>query len=107
MENQTQPTIEPQIPVQSVSEQKTESKKPLPKLKLTALIILLLLILTIPFGGFLLLGKLGIHPKPSTITIKTVAPTTNPTPTKAPSSLSPNTGNLYGDIKVRLNEIIK
>lgn len=83
MENQTQPTIQPQMPAQPISEQKTEAKKPLPKLKLMALIILLLLVLTVPFGGYLLLGKMGIHPKPSTITIKTVKPTRAPTPTSA------------------------
>jgi hypothetical protein len=81
MENQEQLPIQPQIPVQSLRpEQKTEAKKPLPKLKIAALIVLLILVLTVPFGGYLLLGKMGIHPKPSTVTIKTTTPTATPTP---------------------------
>jgi hypothetical protein len=51
------------------------------------------LILTIPFGGYLLLGKMGIYPKPSVVTIKTTIPAptisvTSPTPTSGiPNSL--------------------
>ena len=83
MENQTQQsqsTIQ-QMPVQPTLlpvEPKTEAKKPLPKLKILSLIILLLLVLTVPFGGYLLLGKFGIHPKSSTVTLKATAPTPNP-----------------------------
>jgi len=79
MENQEQP-IQPQTPVQP-TESPVKIKRPLPKLKLIAALVLLILVLTLPFGGYLLLGKLGIHPKPSTVTIKTTAPTPTPNPT--------------------------
>jgi hypothetical protein len=73
--------MEPNKPIQPApepiqpTEQKIEPKKQLPKLKIAALIILLLLVLAVPFGGYLLLEKLGIHPKPSVTTIKTPTPT--------------------------------
>lgn len=39
---------------------------------------------------------------------KNSAPKTQtPTPSKTTNSLNPNTGNLYNDIKVRLNEVLK
>jgi hypothetical protein len=56
--------------LQGQQDQKT--KKPLPKLKLAALIILLLLIVSLPFGAYIVLGQLGIHPKPSTFNIKLI-----------------------------------
>jgi hypothetical protein len=66
MENQ-EPTIQP-------TEPKIEAKKPLPKLPILIAAVLLILVLTLPMGGYLILNKLGIHPKPSAVTIKTTAP---------------------------------
>lgn len=86
MENQTQPTIQPLTPVQPPAPQPSEPpmklKKPLPRLPLIITAVMLVLAISLPFGGYLLLGRLGIHPKPSTVTIKITAPSPTPTSIK-------------------------
>jgi hypothetical protein len=71
MENEIQPTIQPQTSVQPISPKPKFSFKSKWPLAILAAII----ILSLPLGGFLLLGKLGIHPKSSTVTIRTSTPT--------------------------------
>ena len=49
--------------------------------------IVLLLILSLPLGGYILLGKMGVKPVPSKIAI--TIPTSTPTPTKESNSPTP------------------
>jgi flagellar basal body-associated protein FliL len=74
-------------------------KKSLPKWPLIiAGIILVATLLT----GVYILGK------NQSANRKSAQKTTQiPAPTKTTNALNPNTGNLYSDIKVRLNEVLK
>lgn len=82
MENQTQSTIDASIPDQP-PEPTVKAKKPLSKLILATTVVLIFLALALPFGVYLGLRAMGIHPKPSTITINATESTKTPNPTLA------------------------
>lgn len=74
------------------------------------LVIFILIILGI--GGYFLLGKSAnprsISKNNSLPTTVAISPTTaQPLPTATNNSLNPNTGNLYSDIKTKLDQVIK
>lgn len=80
-------------------------------------IIILIIVVVLAVGGYLLYKQYNQPVSQSQQTVQysptptsSSAPTSSPTP-KATSakttSLNPNTGNLYTDIKVRLNAVLK
>lgn len=82
-------------------------------------IIILIIVAVLAVGGYLLYKQYNQPVSQSQQTLKySPAPTSSsapvstssPTPTATPAkttSLNPNTGNLYTDIKVRLNAVLK
>jgi len=86
MENQEQPTnIEPQMPVQPVTEPiqastppPIESKKSLPKWPL--IVVGVILLATLLTGSFVLYKNLNVKPKPASKTVQVITPTATPTP---------------------------
>ena len=97
-ENNTIP--EPlQIPNDIPTKFQTEPKKPLPKFRLIILAILVLVIISLPLGAYLMLRAFGIHPKSSTVTIKS----TSPTPTPTIISLQPLTASESSTWKTYVN----
>jgi flagellar basal body-associated protein FliL len=97
-DSQEQQPIQSQVPDQQAP-QSFESQKSFPKWPLIIAVIILITILLI--GAYALNKNQSAKQKLATQTTQT------PTPTKMPNSLNPNTGNLYSDIKVRLNEVLK
>ncbi len=101
--NQT--PVQPPLPVQPVppkpiSEQKSELKKSFP-LKWLLVITGIILVAILLIGIYMLSKNQSVNQKPAQKTTQT------PTPIKKPNTLNPNTGNLYSDIKLRLNEVLK
>ena len=70
--------------------------------KLLKIVVVVLIFLFVLVGGLYLLGK-----KQATKVVMTPTPTPAMTAKPATTNLNPNTGNLYGDIKVRLQEVLK
>jgi hypothetical protein len=104
MENETQPTIQPQIPAQTVTETVSEpTKKSLPKWPL--IIVGIILLATLLTGSFVLYKNLNVKPKPATKTAPVLTPSIailTPTPIVYPShstvTKTPN-GNLVTNTK--------
>jgi hypothetical protein len=67
-QNPTQTPV-PTQQTQNPTEVPMKIKKPLPKLPIIITIILIILALGLPFGAYLALGFIGIHPNPSIIKI--------------------------------------
>lgn len=92
---------------QKASGEKQESQNSILNERGNALIILGGIIFLIIFGGvyYFYTHKMSQPLTPqSPVNTKT---NSQVTPTTQPASLNPNTGNLYGDIKVRLKEVLK
>jgi len=79
-------------------------------------VILLIIVVILAVGGYLLYkqsNQPGLQPqqiKQNSPVAPTISiPSSNPSSTTIPktTSLNPNTGNLYSDIKVRLNAVLK
>lgn len=83
MENQTQQPEQPQAPIQqtAITNAPIKPKKAFKKWILVTLVIIL--VLSLPIGGYLLLSKMGIKPKASTITIQNTKPTPAPNPSES------------------------
>jgi len=77
--------------------------------------LILIIVVVLAVGGYLFYkqnSQPSLHPQQTkqyspvpTISSPSSTPTASTTPKT--TSLNPNTGNLYGDIKVRLNQVIK
>jgi hypothetical protein len=80
MEKMNQPQAPIQQPAESViANAPIKPKKAFKKWLLIVLVIIL--VLSLPIGGYLLLGKMGIKSNASTVTIQTIKLTTTPNPT--------------------------
>jgi hypothetical protein len=97
MEPNVAASPEPQMPVQTIPQPASPKPKFSFKSKWPLVILAGIIVLSLPLGGFLLLGKLGIHPKPSTVTIKTAAP--SPTTTKTPIPTPELVGKVIWDVQ--------
>ena len=86
----------------------TSSFSPAPKKSnkmLVWAVIFLVVVLALGVGSYFLINSGKSIPSSST---PAVTPTPTPTPTSVSKvTLNPNTGNLYQDIKVRLDEVFK
>ncbi len=100
MENQNPTQSNPEIQNQApppVAESEPKGKFHLPKFAFLGIVFIILFVL---LGGVYMLGKNNAGKQVSQTQKQTTA--VSPTP-----NLNPNTGTLYGDIKVRLEEVIK
>jgi flagellar basal body-associated protein FliL len=110
----TEETAQSNLPAEPAPEQ-SNSTNPYGKKSFTKWIVIYLVIAVVLYGVayFLFLSKKSNNPYSPSSTYST--PTYSPTPatsTASPTSpsqtnLNPSTGNLYGDIKTRLQEVIK
>ena len=82
MDKQTETTIQARNPVQQAAKPAITNTPIKPRKaikKWLAITIILILVLSVPIEGYYLLGKMGIHPKPSKVTITTPTATPNST----------------------------
>lgn len=114
MDNQTQQeTVHPAAPTEPISAQ-TANPNPYGKKSWSKRILIYIAAAVVLYGivYFVFLSKKTSNPySPTTYSIPTtspasIIPSSNPTSTPQ-ANLNPNTGNLYGDIKTRLQEVIK